>query len=166
MSGQVILLSQDQQKITVDINVIKQSKIIWQMLQDIGDTSESEEELPIPNVSHAILKKIIDWCEKHKDDSPSAEEEEADRADTKKTQEVPKWDAEFLKVDQGTLFEIILAANYLDIGKLLDYACMTVADQIRGKTPEEIRKHFNIKNDFTDEEMEAIKKENEWCEGN
>ena len=27
-------------------------------------------------------------------------------------------------------------------------------------------KHFNIKNDFNDEEMERIKKENEWCEGN
>lgn len=26
--------------------------------------------------------------------------------------------------------------------------------------------HFNIKNDFNDEEMERIKKENEWCEGN
>jgi len=165
MTGQVTLLSQDQQEITVDINVIKQSKIIWQMLQDIGEQSESDEQLPIPNVSHAILKKIIDWCEKHKDDTPVNEEEEND-TERKKNQEVPKWDAEFLKVDQGTLFEIILAANYLDIGKLLDYACMTVADQIRGKTPEEIRKHFNIKNDFTEEEMEQIKKENEWCEGN
>lgn len=63
MTGQVTLVSQDQQEITVDINVIKQSKIIWQMLQDIGDQSENDEQLPIPNVSHAILKKIIDWCE-------------------------------------------------------------------------------------------------------
>jgi len=155
----------DQQEITVDVAVIKQSKIIWQMLQDIGDQAEADEQLPIPNVSHAILKKIIEWCEKHKDDAPTTEDDVND-TEHKPSQEVPKWDSEFLKVDQGTLFEIILAANYLDISKLLDYACMTVADQIRGKTPDEIRKHFNIKNDFTEEEMEQIKKENEWCEGN
>ena len=29
---------------------------------------------------------------------------------------------------------------------------VAVAEMIRGKTPEEIRKHFNIKNDFTPEE--------------
>ena len=64
MTGQVTLVSQDQQEITVDVSVIKQSKIIWQMLQDIGDSSDDpNEQLPIPNVSHAILKKIIDWCE-------------------------------------------------------------------------------------------------------
>lgn len=33
-----------------------------------------------------------------------------------------------------------------------------------GKTPEEIRKTFNIKNDFTPEEEEQVRKENEWCE--
>ena len=33
-----------------------------------------------------------------------------------------------------------------------------------GKTPEEIRKAFNIKNEFTPEEEEQIRKENEWCE--
>ena len=38
----------------------------------------------------------------------------------------------------------MLAANYLDIPKLLDYACMAVAGQIRGKNVEEIRKHLNI----------------------
>ena len=41
------------------------------------------------------------------------------------------------------------AANYLNIKTLLDLTCKTVADMIKGKTPEEIRAHFNIQNDFT-----------------
>jgi S-phase kinase-associated protein 1 len=36
---------------------------------------------------------------------------------------------------------------------------------IKGKSVEEIRKTFNIVNDFTPEEEEAIRKENEWAEG-
>jgi S-phase kinase-associated protein 1 len=35
---------------------------------------------------------------------------------------------------------------------------------IKGKTVEEIRKTFNIVNDFTPEEESQIKKENEWAE--
>merc|ERR1712111_210696 len=68
------------------------------------------------------------------------------------------------KVDQGTLFELILAANYLDIKGLLDVTCKTVANMIKGKTPDEIRKTFNIKNDFPPSEEEQVRKENEWCE--
>merc|ERR1712166_1307850 len=76
---------------------------------------------------------------------------------------VIQW-ATYHKVDQGTLFGLILAANYLDIKGLLDVTCKTVANMIKGKTPEEIRKTFNIKNDFTAAEEEQIRKENEWCE--
>merc|ERR1711918_14692 len=74
------------------------------------------------------------------------------------------WDKDFVKVDDETLFNLILAANYLDIKPLLDLTCKTVADEIKGKTPEEIRIRFNIKNDFTPEEEEEVKRENAWCE--
>ena len=45
-----------------------------------------------------------------------------------------------------------MAANYLDIKPLLDLTCAKVASAIKGKTAEEIRKHFSIVNDFTPEE--------------
>uniref|UniRef100_A0A1B0AGY7 SKP1 component dimerisation domain-containing protein n=1 Tax=Glossina pallidipes TaxID=7398 RepID=A0A1B0AGY7_GLOPL len=89
---------------------------------------------------------------------------EDDENKEKRTDDISSWDVDFLKVDQGTLFELILAANYLDIKGLLDVTCKTVANMIKGKTPEEIRKTFNIKNDFTAAEEEQVRKENEWCE--
>ncbi|XP_056691744.1 SKP1-like protein 1A [Spinacia oleracea] len=63
----------------------------------------------------------------------------------------------------NTLFDLILAANYLDIKSLLDLTCQTVADMIKGKTPEDIRKIFHIKNDFTEKEEAEIRKENQWA---
>jgi S-phase kinase-associated protein 1 len=76
--------------------------------------------------------------------------------------DITEWDGTFIKVENEDLFEIILAANYLDIKPLLDLGCKTVANMIRGKTPEQIREMFNIENDFTPEEEEQIRRENEW----
>ena len=98
----------------------------------------------------------------HKNDPPAPEEDDED--DVARMQDISGPDADFVKVDQGTLFELILAANYLDIKSLLDLTCRTVAEMIKGKTPEEIRKHFNIKNDFSPEEEAQVRKENAWCE--
>ncbi|KAI3919483.1 hypothetical protein MKW98_030194 [Papaver atlanticum] len=88
---------------------------------------------------------------------------EDDCADEKGKDEVKNWDAEFVKVDPSELFDLILAANYLNIKELCDLTCQTVADMIKGKTPEEIRKTFNIKNDFTPEEEEEVRRENQWA---
>ena len=61
------------------------------------------------------------------------------------------------------LFGFLQAANYLNIENLLDLTCQTFAEMIKGKTPEEIRKTFNIKNDFTPEEEEEVRRENQWA---
>ena len=51
----------------------------------------------------------------------------------------------------GTLNDIfsshvVQAANYLDIKSLLDILCRTVAEMIKGKDPEEIRRRFHASN--------------------
>lgn len=55
------------------------------------------------------------------------------------------------------------AANYLHMQSLLDLTCKTVADQMRGKTIEEIRKKFQIVNDYTAQEEEDVRRENAWA---
>ena len=77
---------------------------------------------------------------------------------------VQEWYANFVAVDQDVLFELILAANYMDIKPLLDLTCATVASLIKGKNAEEIRKQFNIVNDFTPEEEAQVREENKWVE--
>lgn len=66
-------------------------------------------------------------------------------------------------LDQNTLFDLMLAANYLKIKSLLDFTCKTVADMmLEAKTPKAIHKKFNIKNVYTPEEEEKIRRENQW----
>jgi S-phase kinase-associated protein 1 len=77
---------------------------------------------------------------------------------------VPEWYARFLDIEQEVLFELILAANQLEIKALLDLTCASVASLIKGKSAEEIRRQFNIVNDFTPEEEAQIREENKWVE--
>ena len=47
---------------------------------------------------------------------------------------VAPWYADFVEVEQETLFELVLAANYLDIKQLLELTCAKVASMIKGKS--------------------------------
>uniref|UniRef100_A0A0R3VWN6 Skp1-related protein n=1 Tax=Taenia asiatica TaxID=60517 RepID=A0A0R3VWN6_TAEAS len=103
------------------------------LLADVGpEAAEDDEPIPLQYVNADILRKVLQWCTHHKDNAPQADYKYA-------------WDEEFLRVDQGTLIEILMAANYLDIEDLLDACCKTIANMIRGKKLKEIRKTFNIK---------------------
>lgn len=133
---------------------------VWPPPRPPADVGESDQAIPLPNVSANVLKKVLEWCEHHKKDpEPLAEDQDDSR---RKTTEISDWDAKFIQVDQEMLFEIILAANYLDIKPLLsvpllawglsvytdmtsarsDVGCKTVANMIKGKQPEEIRKLY------------------------
>ena len=86
--------------------------LIKNMLEDVGDDAISQENpIPIPNVNEAVLRKVIEWCEHHRNDPPVNADEENDAR--KKTTEIEEWDQKFMQVDQEMLFEIILVRTTL-----------------------------------------------------
>ncbi|KAJ6838189.1 uncharacterized protein M6B38_319920 [Iris pallida] len=157
----ITLKSSDGEVFEVEQEVAMESQTIKHMIED----DCAENGIPLPNVNSRILSKVIEYCKKHvassRSNSSSATEEKEKAASAE--EDLKAWDGEFVRVDQATLFDLILAANYLNIKGLLDLTCQTVADMIKGKTPEEIRKTFNIKNDFTPEEEEEVRRENQWA---
>ena len=155
------LQSFDGEIFKVDVEIAKQSVTIKTMLEDLDLVDFEREIVPLPNIKAAILKMVIQWAQYHKDDPPPTEDDENQE---NQTDDISSWDSEFLKVEQGDLLDLIFAANYLNIKGVLDVTCKTVANMIKGKTPQQIRETFNIKNDFTPSEEEHIRKEYEWLE--
>ncbi|GFP80724.1 skp1-like protein 1a [Phtheirospermum japonicum] len=157
-SKKIVLRSSDGEVFEVEDAVAVESQTIKHMIED----DCADNVIPLPNVTGKILSKVIEYCKRHVDASASAAKTDDKLASTAASDDDLKaFDADFVKVDQATLFDLILAANYLNIKSLLDLTCQTVADMIKGKTPEEIRKTFNIKNDFTPEEEEEVRRENQ-----
>lgn len=158
----ITLKTNDGAEMTVPLDVAKRSMLLTNLIDDLGLDVAANSPVPLPNVTEPVLQKIVEWCEHHRNDPlPTADDDNESR---KKTTDIDEWDQKYMQVDQEMLFEIILAANYMDIKALLDVGCKTVANMIKGKSPEEIRKTFNITNDFTPEEEEQIRRENEWAE--
>ena len=147
----------EQQVFTVDREIAEMSGTIKNILEDCPVL---EAPIPLPT-SAKILEKVIEYCIYHRDNPETVEEKPEDQY---RTDNISDWDKKFCSVDQPVLFELIIAANFLDIKPLLDVTCKTVANMIKGKTPQEIRDTFGIKNDFTPEEEEQVRKENLWCE--
>lgn len=65
-----------------------------------------------------VAYQVLEYCEHHRGEKlPTADESQDENR--KRTTDISEWDSKFIAVDQEMLFEIILAANYLDIKPLL-----------------------------------------------
>jgi hypothetical protein len=86
--------------------VAERSMLIKNLIEDLGDESVTTSAIPIPNVNDPVLRKVVEWCEKHRGDSLQSAEDESESR--KKVTEIDEWDQKFMQVDQEMLFEIIL----------------------------------------------------------
>ncbi|OWM68227.1 SKP1-like protein 1B [Punica granatum] len=130
----ITLKSSDGETFEVDEAVAVESQTIKHMIEGEGDGADIA--IPLPDVTSKILAKVIEYCKKHVE-SRSSE----DRANN---EELKSWDADFIKVDRATLYDLILAAKSLNIKSLLDLTCHTAMDMIRGENPEATGKILGI----------------------
>uniref|UniRef100_A0A0E0B0M5 SKP1-like protein n=1 Tax=Oryza glumipatula TaxID=40148 RepID=A0A0E0B0M5_9ORYZ len=109
--------------------------------------------IPLPNVASPILARVVDYLARHAAAAAAMYDDGLDR-----------FDRDFLAgVDQDTLFDLLLAANYLQADGLLDLACKKVAAMMTGKSPEQMREIFHIVNDLTPEEEKEIREDIAWA---
>ena len=153
----IILISSDGEKIEISSKAAQRSVLVKGILEDYPD----DAEVPLNNVKSNILKKIKEYLDHYENEEPK--EIERPLASNNFKECVNEWDYNFIDMDLQLIFEIILGANYMDIKPLLELSSAKVASIIKGKNTEEIRKIFDINNDFTPEEEQQIIEENKWC---
>ncbi|KRY74600.1 S-phase kinase-associated protein 1, partial [Trichinella pseudospiralis] len=126
MSPFVKVISNEGETFEVDIKAIKMSQTVKTMFEALGvDENRNDlEPIPFPLVDSATLKKIIAYCEHHKNDA---------RPNFQRKGCISNWDFEFLANEPRMLISIIMAADYLEIQSLRKIAGIFVHHQITGK---------------------------------
>ena len=152
------LISSDGEKMEISSKAAKRSNLIKNIINDFPESSE----VPLNKVNGSILKKIKEYLEHYENEEPK--EIKKPLASNNFKECVDEWDFKFIDLELDIIFEIISGANYMDISSLLELGTAKVASVIKGKNTEEMRKIFNIENDFTPQEEQEILEESKWCE--
>nr|GEW35029.1 SKP1-like protein 1B [Tanacetum cinerariifolium] len=85
-----------------------------QMIQFMIEDECADNVIPVPFTS-ATISKIIEYCKKHVELS-----KKDDNDDDKAVEDLKSFDVEFVKLDTDIIQDILLAANFLNIKKLID----------------------------------------------
>jgi S-phase kinase-associated protein 1 len=119
------------------------SAVIAGQINDDDEESEIENEFPCPKVSGNILQKVVDYCT-HYQEEPMEKIETPLQGETIEAIVRPEWYVRFCEVDREVMFQLVAAANFLNIKPLLDLTCLAVSVSIKGKSVEELREIFHL----------------------
>ena len=144
----IVLTSADNQKIQLDFKSAERSHLLKGLLAD----HEESKEIPLPDVKYNILKKVVEYLTYYKDKEPAQIPKPLPSANLNEF--TNEWDVNFINsIELDGVFDLINAANYMDINSLLDLACAKIASLMKGKSAQEIRAMFNIECDLSEDEL-------------
>lgn len=113
------------------------SKLIMSSLESDADATM----VPLPGVDATILTMIVEYM-KHHDGADAKMVEKPLRSKVMSEVCEDKWDAKFIDdigVRRKHLYDLILAANYMDMNILLHLGCAKVASLIKGQPLDKIK---------------------------
>ncbi len=147
MSKMLNLNSCDSVKCQIDSQAAQRSVLLKGLIQDYEDS-----DIPMPDIRGDILKKVIEYLDHYKGSEPR--EIQKPLPSNNLSDVTDEWDITFLNsLDLDATFDMINAANYMDIKPLLDLSCAKIASLMKGKSAEEIRTMFSIECDLSEEEL-------------
>ena len=148
-STNIVLISSDNQKIEIDSESAQKSLLLKGLITDF---SNQQDPIQMPDIKYEILKKVVEYLTYYKDKVPKDIPKPMPSANLSEV--IDEWDVNFINnIELDNVFDLINAANYMDISSLLDLSCAKIASLMKGKTAQEIRAMFNIECDLTDEEL-------------
>lgn len=130
------LVSSDSTEFDVFAKHCQMSVFVKSALEDDPDA----EEVPVLSVKEDVLRHVVNYMNHH-EGVPQELVEKPLRSKTMSEVCKDQWDAKFIDsfTDRQALYDLILAANYMDIKCLLHLGCAKVASLIKGQPLEKIK---------------------------
>lgn len=143
VEGTINLTSEDGTSFTVE----KKHAYISKLVKTTMETDTGADSVPIPSVNSDILKHVVKYMTQHAGTEPPIIEKPL-RSKIMKDVCKDNWDADFIDEigeSRQQLYDLILAANYMDIKSLLHLGCAKVASLIKGEPLEKIKDILAVK---------------------
>jgi len=152
------LVSSDGPSVSVNARLQGLSSLLQRLTAD----SSPQSPISLPNISSAVLYKIVEYYEHHHYTTPPPIKKPlaSDRIEEAVTD---PWDAPFINgMSEELLVDVIMACNDLGLYGLFDLSCAKSATFFKGKSVEELKHKYHITEDLTPEMEEKILRENPW----
>ena len=135
----ITIISQELKPLTISIKAARGAKTIDSFINDFPT-----DKMNINIIKYSILEKIKIYLEHYENEKPKEILYPLPNKDFSSC--VDDWDYKFIDIDNtDTIFELMNAANFLDINSLLNLTCAKIASLIKGKNPNQLKDLFNLK---------------------
>jgi S-phase kinase-associated protein 1 len=153
MNG-TLQLSKEDVEFIVPLEVAKMSELVSSMLDEASDDDDDNDndndqnvndgdndnttniiKVPLLNVSTRVLQQVLEFCIHYHTIEPMPWIEKGPLRSTNLADLIPPWYATFVNdMDKEELFQLLLAANYMNIEALLNLTGPAIASRIMGKS--------------------------------